>query len=143
MYHGYRLALGLSVCLMAACSSESASQSDAALSQKPNQTPTQVISEPLLLGADNVNAHSGYKHLKARIIIYTHTDFNQSQLEAILRPIMAKESVLYLRKLATQGHVVVIKAFDSAALQQKLDQIHNLDDVKLLEQDAILSIKEK
>lgn len=143
MYHSYRLALGFSICLMAACSSDSASKSDAVLSQQPSQVPTQTTSEKRPLGADNVNAYSGYKHLKARIIIYTHTVFNQSQLEAILRPIMVKESVLYLRKLATQGHVVVIKVGDAAALQQKLDQIHNLDDVKLLEQDAILSIKEK
>lgn len=131
MHYGYILALGLSVCVFTGCSSESGAQ----LSAKP--------SEETSVGMTVVNVHSGSDYLKARITVYTHTDFNQSQLEAVLRPIMAKESVLYLRKLATQGHVLVIKASDTASLQQKLDQIHNLDDVKLLEQDAILSIKEK
>ena len=135
MLHGPLLVCAAFLSLLTACSAGS--------SPDNSEMNTLAVNKKTAISKHNVNDHSAVKHLKARIILYTHTDFNQSQVEAILLPILSKESVLYLRKLATQGHVMVIKARDSASLQQKFDQINNLVDVKLLEQDAILSIKEK
>lgn len=83
------------------------------------------------------------KPSKARVIIYTHEDFNQHQVETILLPILPKQSVMYLRKLATKGHVVVIQGPDMDSVKDYLNQIFNLSQVKLLEQDAIFSIQEQ
>ena len=131
MFNGNKIALCFLICMLSACSSEST----------PN---TQAADDAnAIIDAADVKTHSAVERVKARIILYTHTDFNQSQLEAILLPVMEQHSVLYLRKLATQGHVLVIQAADSHTLQQKLDSITALRDVKLLEQDAILTIQEK
>ena len=131
MFNGNKLALSFLICMLAACSSESTSHTQTSAHANAN------------VDTADVKTHSAVERVKARIILYTHTDFNQSQLEAILLPILAKDSVLYLRKLATQGHVLVIQAADDRELQQKIQTITALNDVMLLEQDAILTILEK
>ena len=140
MFHGHRLACVALVSLLLGCSSESTSLESDINGVATVKQPSANIQNA---NQQNVNDHSAVKRLKARIILYTHADFNQSQVEALLLPIMPQDSVLYLRKLATQGHVLVIQAHDAHALQQKLQAIHSLNDVKLLEQDAVLTIKDQ
>ena len=131
MFNGHNLALSFFIGLLAACSSESTS------------SPQALDHTNATVSTADVKTHSAVERVKARIILYTHRDFNQSQLEAILLPVMEQNAVLYLRKIATQGHVLVIQAPDSETLQQKLDSINALRDVKFVEQDAILTIQEK
>jgi hypothetical protein len=131
MLNGNKLALSFFTCMLAACSSESTSNTQSAGHVNANENTA------------DVKTHSAVERVKSRIILYTHTDFNQSQVEAILLPVMEQNAVLYLRKIATQGHVLVIQAPDTETLQQKLDSINALRDVKFVEQDAILTIQEK